>query len=262
MAILKSKADLELLRYSCRITASCLYHLRTMIQPGISAKILDNFCMEFFSKYNAVPSFLNYSGLSPRPFQFALCTSINSEVVHGFSSEDKIIPENAVVSLDLGCNYKGLFSDAAISVIVGTVAKEVEDLVVNTQKAMMEGIASIRAGTRVGDIGFAVNRLAKKHGYGNVYELGGHGVGYSVHEEPFIPNLGQKGQGTRLFENQIICIEPMFTLGSDEVDFSNDGWTVISRDKSIAAHWEHEVIVTKTGCEILTEITDHQILPI
>ncbi len=262
MAILKSKDDLEKLRFSCRITASCLHHLKSLVKQGVSAKILDDFARSFFLKYDAVPSFLNYSGLSSRPFQFALCTSINEEIVHGFSSVDKIIPNNSVVGLDLGCNYKGLFSDAAISVIVGKVPDEVNMLVENTKKALWDGIKTVKSGVRVGDIGFAVNRVAKKYKYGNVYELGGHGVGYSVHEDPFIPNQGQKGQGVRLFENQIICIEPMFNLGHDEVDFMDDGWTVKSKDRSLSAHWEHEVIVTKNGCEVLTHIEKDDILPI
>ena len=262
MAILKSTDDLEKLRFSCKITASCLHHLRKMVKRGISAKVLDDFAHSFFLKHGAVPSFLNYRGLSSRPFQFALCTSINEEIVHGFSSVDKIIPDNSVVGLDLGCNYEGLFSDAAVSVIVGDVSTEITMLVENTKKALWEGINTVRAGVRVGDIGFAVNRIAKKHKYGNVYELGGHGVGYSVHEDPFIPNQGQKGKGVRLFENQIICIEPMFNLGGDEVDFMNDGWTVKSKDRSVSAHWEHEIIVTKNGCEVLTDIKDEDILPI
>jgi methionyl aminopeptidase len=144
MAILKSKDDLEKLRHSCRITASCLQHLQSMIAPGISAKSLDVFARNFFKKYDATPSFLNYRGLSPRPFQFALCTSINSEIVHGFSSDDKIIPDNSIVSLDLGCSYKGLYSDSAISVIVGDVSSEIKNLVEHTKQAMWNGIHSVK----------------------------------------------------------------------------------------------------------------------
>ncbi|NJK70962.1 MAG: type I methionyl aminopeptidase [Thermales bacterium] len=190
--------------------------------------------IDFIRNNNGEPSFLGYQG-----FGYALCTSINNQVVHGISNQEKIIPNNSLVSLDLGVIYKGMFSDSAKTFIIGEVDKDEKKLVEKTEKALMEGIKVIKAGKKVGDIGAAIDEVAQKNKLGNVLELGGHGVGYAVHEKPFIMNAGRKGNGATLFENQVIAIEPMFTLGTGGVDFDNtkeDGWTVTTSDGSMSAH--------------------------
>jgi methionyl aminopeptidase len=259
MAILKNNQDLENLKYSCRILMSCYEHLEDMLRPGISASELDDFAIKFIRSYDAEPSFLGYQG-----FGYALCTSVNNEVVHGLSNKDKIIPDNSLVSLDLGVVYKGMFSDSAKTFVLGDVPTAAIKLVEKTEMALMEGIKTVKAGKKIGDIGFAINQVAQKNGLGNVLDLGGHGVGYAVHESPFIMNSGRQGVGATLFENQVIAIEPMFTLGSNGVDFdesTSDGWTVRTSDGSLSAHFEHTVLVTKKGHEILTIIEKDQVLP-
>lgn len=253
MAIMKSTQDLETLRHSSKILRNTMYLLEDIIKPGMSAAELDQAAIENIRSLGGEPSFLGYSG-----YKYALCTSINNEVVHGVSSSDKIIPENGIVSLDCGVVYKGLFSDMAITIIMGEVDDKVKYLVEKTKESLYSAINSAKAGKRVGDLGFAAGEVAKKSGLGNVLELGGHGVGYAVHEEPFIMHSGIKGKGQRLFENQVIAIEPMLTLGTGDVDFdetAEDGWTVRTADGSLAAHWEHTVLVTKYGSEALTDLT-------
>lgn len=256
MAIMKSKQDIETLRHSAKILMSCMYLLEDTIKPGISAAHLDKLAIEFIRDHKAEPSFLGYQG-----FKYALCTSIDNEVVHGVSTEDKIMPENGLVSLDLGVDYQGLFSDTAQTFIIGEVDDQIHRLVDKTKESLAAAIKTVKAGRKLGDLGNAADQVAKAAGLGNVLELGGHGVGYAVHEEPYIMHAGTPGKGQRLFENQVIAIEPMLTLGNGQVEFdetNEDGWTVRTIDGSLAAHWEHTVLVTKNGSEVLTDLTREQ----
>jgi methionyl aminopeptidase len=258
MAILKNTQDLETLKHSSKILRGCMYMLEDMIKPGISAAELDKSAIDYIRERGGEPSFLGYNG-----YKYALCTSINNEVVHGVSDDSKIIPVNGIVSLDLGVDYKGLFSDMAITVIIGEVDDKTKLLVEKTKESLYAAASNAKAGKRLGDIGFAASEVAKKAGLGNVLELGGHGVGYAVHEEPFIMHSGVAGKGQRLFENQVIAIEPMLTLGSGDVDFDEteeDGWTVRTVDGSLAAHWEHTILVTKKGAVILTDLPREECL--
>ncbi|MEM1311837.1 MAG: type I methionyl aminopeptidase [Patescibacteria group bacterium] len=261
MSIIKNSSDLERLRYSARILASCLSHIEKMVKPGVSAGELNRFAIDFINKYEAKPAFLGLYG-----YPYALITELNEEVVHGMSPDSKIIPETCVVSFDCGVNYKGLFSDMCILITVGKVAPETKLLVDKTREALWAGIREVKAGKKVGDIGFAVNSVVKKAGLGNVLDLGGHGLGYKPHDEPHILHAGQKGKGARLFENQVIAIEPMITLGSGEVDFvpapGSDLDIVISKERVNSAHIEHSVLVTKKGYEVLTDVAEADILPI
>ena len=250
---MKNTQDIETLRYSSKILRSCMYMLEDMIRPGMNAAQLDKAAIEYIRSHDAEPSFLGYQG-----FKYALCTSINNEVVHGVSTDTKIIPENGIVSLDLGVEYKGLFSDMAMTFVMGAIDPHVQMLVDKTKESLYAAIATVKSGCKLGDLGFAAGEVAKKSGFGNVLELGGHGVGYAVHEEPYIMHSGTPGKGQRLFENQVIAIEPMLTAGSGEVQFdesAEDGWTVRTADGSLAAHWEHTVLVTKKGYEVLTDLT-------
>ena len=253
MAILKSTQDLDTLRHSAKILRSTMYLLEDMLEPGITAADLDRAATDYIRSHDAEPSFLGYNG-----YKYALCTSINDEVVHGISSREKVIPEIGLVSLDLGVNYKGLFSDMAMTFVMGQADSQIHNLVAKTKESMFAAARAAKAGKRVGDIGAAAGKVAQEAGLGNVLELGGHGVGYAVHEDPYIMHAGTPGKGSRLFENQVVAIEPMLTLGSGEVEFDEtheDGWTVRTLDGSLAAHWEHTVLITKKGSEILTDLT-------
>ena len=261
MSIIKNQSDLEKLRYSCRILASCLYHVSQMVKPGVSAGELNRFTIDFIKKYDARPAFLGLYG-----YPYALITELDEEVVHGMSPDDKIIPETCVVSFDCGVNYQGLYSDMCILLTVGDVGPEIKMLVDKTKEALWAGIREVKAGKKTGDIGFAVNKIIKDSGLGNVLDLGGHGLGYKPHDEPHITHAGQRGKGARLFENQVIAIEPMVTLGSGAVDFvpakGSDLDVVVSRERVASAHVEHTVLVTKKDFEVLTDIPNDKILPI
>jgi methionyl aminopeptidase len=188
-------------------------------------------------------------------FPAALCVSVNAEVVHGIPKANVILKEGDVVSIDLGLKHEGLFTDHAMTVPVGAVSKDKEKLIRVTREAMYEGIAAIVPGARVGDIGHAVESYANKQGtYGTIRDLSGHGVGRAIHEDPYIPNYGKKGTGDKLVPGMVIAIEPMLTLGSEELIEGRDGYTLKTEDGSCAAHFEHTVLVTETGYEILTQI--------
>lgn len=254
---MKTQKDLDNLKHSCKILMSCHRHLGKMIKPGVKASELDNFFIEYGKKHGAEPNFLGYQG-----FKHAITCSIDDEVVHGLSGDDKIIPDNCLVSIDAGYIYKGMHCDAARTYIVGDPGEKAKQLVKAVKDGANAGISKIKSGIRLGDIGNAIDKVAKEQGFGNVYELGGHGVGYVLHDDPFIPHQGRKGKGPKLFENKVIAIEPMFTLGGSGVVFdksSGDGWTVKTEDGSLAAHWEENILVTRDGYEILTDIPDHEL---
>jgi methionyl aminopeptidase len=258
MAIIQNNEEKYNLKHSCLILMSCYNMLSKEVKEGVQASKLNTLAETFIRDHGGVPSFLGYQG-----FKYSLIVSVNNEVVHGLPFPHKFIPEKALVSLDLGVIYKGMFSDSAKTYVVGDVGEKALKLIEGTQLALAKGIETIKAGCKVGDIGFAVDAVAKEYGLGNVLDLGGHGVGKAVHEEPYIANAGKKGKGATLFENQVVAIEPMFTLGSGEVDFDDtmeDGWTVTTTDGSWAAHFEHTVMVTKKGHEILTEFKPEEYL--
>jgi methionyl aminopeptidase len=260
MSILKNQTDLDNLRFSCRILMSCFHHVKSLIKVGASCGDIDEFATNFIRSYGGEPSFLGYDG-----FKYAVCSSINDEVAHGISPKTKIIPNNSLVKIDMGVKFKGMFSDSCRTYIVGKPPQEMIDLKERNEIAVEETIKKIKAGTKLGDVGFMIDSYAKKYNYGNVYDLGGHGVGYGVHEKPFVAHQGKKGTGIRLQENQVICIEPMFTSGKSHVSFDRtpeDGWTIKTRDGSWCAQYEQEILIRKDGAEILTQVKVEDILPI
>ena len=260
MSIIKSEEDLNNLRYSCRILMSCHAHLEKMLKDGVSTGDLNRAAISFGKKYDAVPNFLGYD-VDGAVYDYAITVSINEEVVHGLANDEKIIRDGDVVKIDMGFIYKGMHSDAAKTYIVGGSTPEIRKLVDVTYQALMKGIEQVKHGVRVGDIGYAINKIAIKNGYGNVWQMGGHGLGYLLHDDPFISHIGKKGKGSRLWKNKVIAIEPMFTLGSGKVEVdSKDGWTARTVDGSIACHWEHDILVTETGCEVLTDIKEKDLL--
>jgi methionyl aminopeptidase len=261
MSIIKNQIDLDNLRHSARILASCLHHVQQRAKAGTVTSELNDFAIDFIRSYDSEPAFLGLYG-----FPTALIVEINDTVVHGIPSPELILPDNCVVSFDCGVKYKGMFSDACVLGTIGTVDERIQNLVAKTRESLMAGIKSVKAGNRVGDIGNAVDSVLSKAGLGNVLELGGHGLGYKPHDDPFISHAGRQGKGAKLFENMVIAIEPMVTLGDGSVvhtDIPGSSVThVRTPNGEWSAHIEHTILVTKTGYEILTELKEGELLPV
>ncbi len=255
MITIKTKEDIAILREGGKRHAEILRQLATMVKPGVHSSELEAHARELISDGGDKSAFLDYTPVgSKRPYPAALCVSVNDEVVHGIPNEkDKILKEGDIVSLDLGLVHKGLITDAAITVPVGKISPELEKLLEVTKKAMMIGIKAAKGGKRVGDIGNAIERVAAPFKYGVVEELAGHGVGYDVHEDPYVPNYGEPGKGEALKPGMVIAIEPMFNLGSARIKLDSDGYTFRTADGKPSAHFEHTVVITKSGAEILTQ---------
>jgi methionyl aminopeptidase len=259
MSIISSLEDQRKLRQSGRILASLQHHLRQFIEPGLAASEIEQFALNFASKYDSKLATLGYQG-----YRFGTCVSINEEVVHGLPLATKILPENGLVTLDVMLNYQGLISDCARTWVLGQPGAEAIRLVEQTRQAMWSAIQKVKPGARVGDLEAAMQGIAQAERLGNVTALGGHGVGYEIHDEPMILSAGKAGKGSKIFENMVFTIEPMFTLGTSQVKFDRskeDGWTVKSADGSLAAHEEHTILVTKKGYEVITEIAESEVLP-
>ena len=254
--IIKTPEEIEKIREGGKHLASVLVKTAAQVRPGVSALELDTFAQEEIKKLGDEPAFLGYKPVGHRnAYPAALCISVNSEVVHGIPKATTILKEGDVVSLDLGIKHKGLFTDHAVTVAVGKTSKEKQKLIDDTREAMYRGINAIVPGARVGDVGHAIESFAKKAGkYGIVHALAGHGVGRAIHEDPYIPNYGKAKTGDKLVPGMIIAIEPMLTLGSPEVVDTRDGYTLKTEDGSTAAHFEHTVLITEDGYEILTEV--------
>jgi len=256
MITIKTEKEIEVLREGGRRLAVILTTLAQAVIPGISAVELNELAIKLVKADGDVPAFLNYkpSG-AKRPYPGALCVSINDEVVHGLAiDQDKILKEGDIVSLDLGLNHGGLITDMSVTVPVGEVRPELLKLINITREALQVGIKTIKDGSHVGDIGYAIERFVRPYGYGIVEDLCGHGVGHKVHEDPFIPNFGEKGRGEKLKVGMVLALEPMLNLGTKEVFEASDGFTYKTADSEPSAHFEHTVVVTKYGAEILTKI--------
>lgn len=251
---LKTQADIEVMKEGGKIHASILRALGEAVQPGMSAIELDTLARALLEESGVKAAFLNYTpeGVS-YPYPAAVCVSVNDEIVHGIPQEDIIFQEGDVVSIDIGITHKGLITDAAITVCVGEASEEAQKLVTITKESLMVGIKAARVGNTVGDIGHAIETFVKPYGYGIVRILAGHGVGYSVHEDPYVPNYGKPGSGEKLVPGMVIAIEPMLTLGTDEVAVTEDEYTYVTHDGSLAAHFEHTVAITENGPVVLTK---------
>lgn len=254
MIKLKSKEDIVILREGGRRHAQILRQLAAMVEPGVKVQELEDAARKLIEEGGDKAAFLDYKPYgADRPYPAALCVSINDEVVHGIPNEtEKILKEGDIVSLDLGLIHRELITDAAITVPVGKVPKELEDLLAHTKEALMAGIKAAKGGKRIGDISSAIERLGQAHKYGIVEELSGHGVGYHVHEDPYVPNYGEPGKGITLKPGMVIAIEPMFNIGTRKVYLDTDGYTYKTEDGKPSAHFEHTVLITKGDAEILT----------
>ena len=235
------------MRTGGKILAQVLNLLKTKVVAGISTKELNDQAARELKSLGAEAAFLGY-----KSFPESICISVNDEVVHGIPKSQKIIKEGDVVSLDLGVIYKGLITDGAISVICGKGTKPAKDLLMYTEQALQEALSVIKDGCHAGDVGYAIQNVLDKQKYGIVRDLVGHGVGHAVHEDPNIPNYGRKNTGSLLSRGMTVAIEPMATLGREAVTIDPDGWTVRTNDGSLAAHFEHTVLITDDGCEVLT----------
>ncbi|NOY85561.1 Methionine aminopeptidase [hydrothermal vent metagenome] len=248
MIILKSKAEVEKIAKASRIVASTLQALKAYVSPGMTTLMLDTFAEKRIIEAGGIPAFKGY-----RNFPATLCVSVNEEVVHGIPS-DKVLKDGDIVGMDLGVIVDGFYGDAAITVPIGEVDDEILRLLDVTEKSLYAGISQGLPGGRLSDISHAVQSTVEPQGYSIVTDFVGHGIGRSLHEEPQIPNFGPKGKGPRLKEGMVLAIEPMVNVGKPEVEVLGDGWTAVSSDRSLSAHFEHTVAITKDGPVILTQV--------
>ncbi len=246
MINIKTPREIELLRVAGEITGSTHIHLIPFIKPGITTKELDKLAYDYIIKRGATPSFKGYDG-----FPGTICASVNEEVVHGIPSNRKL-KEGDIISIDIGACYKGYHGDSAWTYPVGEISEEKKCLLAHTEKSLFEGLGAIKDGAKVGDIGHAISKYANAHKLGVVKELVGHGVGTDVHEAPDVPNYGELNTGPTLKEGMVIAVEPMLNLGTRKIYILDDDWTIVTADDKPSAHFEHTVVVTKDGYEILT----------
>lgn len=244
---IKTTSEIKAMRESGKILAHVLNQLSLKASEGMSTNDLADIAKEELKSTGGQPTFLGYNG-----FPNVLCVSLNDEVVHGIPRKDKIIKNGDVVSLDFGVTYNAMITDAAITIIIGNKNKQHLKLIDDTKKSLMEGISVVIDGVKVGDISFEIEKILEKGKYGIIRDLVGHGVGHRLHEDPNIPNYGHKNSGPKLNSGMTIAIEPMATLGDYRVKADDDGWTMRTVDGSISAHFEHTVLITDQGAEILT----------
>ncbi len=248
MIILKSDKEIEKIRTSCQIVARSLKALRAFVKPGMTTRMLDAFVEKKICEQGAKPAFKGYHN-----YPATLCVSVNNEVVHGIPSE-KILKEGDIVGLDLGAIYDGFYGDSAVTIPVGSISKDAAKLLEVTEASLFAGIEQGRMDGRLSDISHAIQSCVEEEGYSVVTDFVGHGIGRSLHEEPQIPNFGPKGQGPRLREGMVLAIEPMVNMGKHQVKVLNDGWTAVSADGSLSAHFEHTIAITKNGPKILSQV--------
>lgn len=246
---IKNATEIKHMRESGRMLATVLQYLEGQLAAGMSTKDVAILADRQLKQLGGKPAFLGYQG-----FPDVICISVNEEIVHGIPRPSKILQTGDIVSLDFGVVYEGMITDAATSSIVGKGSSEDQDLVDTTRLSLEAGIQAMKAGVRVGDIGAAVGQVLAEHNYGIVRDLVGHGVGHHLHEDPNIANYGRKGTGMQLLAGMTVAVEPMATLGTYEVYMADDGWTIVSADHSRSAHFEHTILLTDSGAEVLTHI--------
>ncbi len=252
MISLKSPREIDIMRRANVVVAEVLQALKGRVTPGVTTLELDALAEEITLEKNAIPAFKGYS-VAGRIFPRCLCVSINEEIVHGIPS-NRPLRDGDIVGLDYGVIYDGFYGDSAVTVGVGKVSEEAARLMAVTEHALYKGIEQLHAGKRLGDLGFAVQQTAESAGYSVVRAFVGHGIGKKLHEEPPVPNYGEPDRGVRLREGMVLAIEPMVNAGGYEVEIKEDGWTAVTKDGSLAAHFEHSVAVTKNGPVILSKL--------
>jgi methionyl aminopeptidase len=238
------------MRHAGHIVALVHQKMKEVVEPGISTKELDSIAMKIIKENRAIPTFLGYNG-----FPASICTSINERVVHGIPSENEILKDGDIIAIDVGATYRGLVGDSAWSYAVGNISQDVQRLMKATEESLYAGIDKMRPGNVLDDISGAVEDVALKYGYGIVRQYGGHGVGHQMHEEPFLYNY-RVGDKTLIKSGYAIAIEPMLNMGGDEVSVGVDEWTVSTVDKKPSAHFEHTVVATDDGPQIMTKLME------
>ena len=252
MISLKSAREIEIMRRANVIVAEVLQELRQRVRPGVTTLDLDQLAEEQTLKRRAIPAFKGYN-VAGRVYRHCLCASVNDEIVHGIPS-NRALREGDIIGLDYGVIYEGFYGDAAVTVGVGKVSAEAQRLMDVTEQSLYKGIAELHDGKRLGDLGSAVQRFAESAGYSVVRAFVGHGIGKKLHEEPPVPNYGEPDRGLRVKEGMVLAIEPMANVGGYEVEIKDDGWTAVTKDGSLAAHFEHSVAITKNGPYILSQL--------
>jgi methionyl aminopeptidase len=249
---LKSAREIEIMRRANIIVAEVLRELKERVAPGITTLELDAIAEAMTLKKNAIPAFKGYN-VAGRVYPRCLCASVNEEIVHGIPT-NRSLREGDIIGLDYGVIYDGFYGDSAVTVGVGRVSDEARQLMEVTEIALHKGIEQLHDGKRLGDLGHAIQQFAENAGYSVVRAFVGHGIGRRLHEEPPVPNYGEPDRGIRLREGMVLAIEPMVNVGGCEVEIKEDGWTAVTRDGSLAAHFEHSVAITKDGPMILSQI--------
>lgn len=255
MSIIKTSQEIKIMRENGRILAGIVSNLEKMVKAGVTGKELDDFAESQIWANGAVPSFKNYGAESGEPFPYTICFSLNEEVVHGFPTEEKIIQDGDLVKIDIGLKKNGYHADMARTFCVGDVDQECKDITKYVRKSLNEGLKAIKEGARMSDYSKAVQKYAESKGYSVIRDLVGHGIGEGLHESPQIPNYFEKRfYDFELKAGMTLALEPMINVGTFKVGVASDGWTYVTRDGELSAHWENTILVTKNGYEVLTQV--------
>jgi len=246
MITFKSAAELEAMRQSSRVVAAVLGELEPLIRPGVRTRDLDLYAEKRTRELGAVPAFKGYRG-----YPASVCISVNEEIIHGIPS-GRILQEGDIVSLDFGVLYEGFFSDSALTVPVGRVSPEAAKLIAVAERSFTKGLEEMREGRRLSDVSAAIQQAVESEGFSVIRQFVGHGIGRALHEEPQVPNFGAPGRGPKIRPGLTLAIEPMIAAGGHEVEILEDGWTAVTRDRSLSAHFEHTVAMTENGPEVLS----------
>ncbi len=249
MVVLKTRRELDIMREACRISAGALDLIGRAVEPGVTTAELDRIAEQYILSMGGTPNFKNYQG-----YPATACISINHEVIHGIPNKNRVLKAGDIVSVDLGAKFGGYHGDNAATFAVGDVSDEAKRLMDTTRESLYEGIKMARAGGRIGDISSAIQQYVEARGYSVVRDFVGHGIGTNLHEAPEVPNFGTLGRGIRLLPGMTIAIEPMVNAGKPDVKVMPDGWTVLTRDGSLSAHFEHTVAITPDGPQIMTKL--------
>jgi len=250
---LKTAKEIEKMRVAGKVVGEILQRLFGIIKPGITTKDIDIFSEKYIRSFKMIPAFLGVKGIGSA-FPSSACVSVNDEVVHGIPTVSRVLKEGDIVSVDIGTVYEGYYADAAKTYPVGGVSSSAAKLIEITEMSLLKGIEQAVAGKRLGDVSHAVQRTAEDAGFSVVRDFVGHGIGRHLHESPQIPNFGGAGTGVKLLCGMALAVEPMVNAGSCEVRVADDNWTVVTKDGSLSAHFEHTVVITESGCEILTKV--------
>jgi len=246
---IKTDTEIEIIKQSAKIASDVLKILRKNVVPGISTKKLDNLANELIRNYNAEPAFLGYNG-----FPATICTSINNELVHGIPSDNKILKNGDIITIDLGVKYKGYYGDIAETIPVGKINQNIERLLKVTYNCFNVALKYCYENNRIGDIAYNIQTYVEKNGFSVIRKYVGHGIGRQLHEKPEVPNFGKPNVGPLLMSGMVLAIEPMVAEGSYDVTLLDDNWTVVTMDNKLCAHYEHMILITKDGPVVLTEL--------